>query len=219
MVEYQAIFFWLGGVLMESILDATLAVISINADKKVDLNTRIAVRGIVEDITLGHLSPLEYCQWMIDAGGSQLQVVDLESRLIDRMGLNPGVVQVIQEVPETFQKWLLLDYPTAWLEQCHDAEELAQHFPLDRRILASSLKAKQFGPEFYSAVPKQVEFQLSDCLLVDADSARAVSAIRQGLASLIYVYPEHLKHEFALQGIIQTDAEVLHPSSSERVDI
>ncbi len=219
MVEYQAIFFWLGGVLMESILDATLAAISIDADKKVDLRTRIEVRGWVEELSLGQLPPSDYCQRIIDSGPNPLQKEDLESRLIERMRLEPGVVQVIQEIPETYQQWLLIDYPNSWLEQFRDAEQLEEHFPGDRRIHATSLKANEFGPEFYSAVPEQAGFQLSECLIVDADSTRAIGAIRHGLASIIYVYPEHLKHEFALQGIIQTDTEVLHPSSSERVDI
>ena len=219
MIEYEAIFFWLGGVLTESILDATLAALSIDADKKVELNTRIEIRGWVAELTLGQLGPAAFCQQIIDAGSNHLQVGELESRLIDRMRLEPDVVQVIQEIPNTYQKWLLIDYPNAWVEQCRDVKGFAEYFPEDRRIVANSLKVEQFGPKFYSAVPEQVDLQMSDCLLVDADSARAIGAIRHGLASIIYVYPEHLKHELALQKIIQTDTEVLHPSSSERVDI
>jgi hypothetical protein len=135
------------------------------------------------------------------------------------MRLNPAVIQLIEEIPDSYQKWVIVDYPKTWIERAHHTGEITEQFPEDRRILASSLKAKHFGPEFFSAIASQAGLQLSDCLLVDADSARAVAAIRHGLASIIYVYPEHLKHELALQGIIQTDTEVLHPSSSERVEI
>jgi FMN phosphatase YigB (HAD superfamily) len=216
MVEFQVIFFWLGGVLTESVLDATL---SVAREGKPGLKERIQIRGLVEQFTLGLLSPAEYCRRVLEVFEDRTQVGMLEDALIGRISLNEPVIELAGEIPGRIQLWLVSDYPAAWIENSPHARELSIRFPAERRIFSSELGVGRTGPEFFQALADQLKRPMAECLLVDADPARAVSAIRNGLASIIYVYPEHLKHELALQGIIQTDVEVLHPSSSERVDI
>jgi hypothetical protein len=47
----------------------------------------------------------------------------------------------------------------------------------------------------------------------------AVEAVRHQLASIVYVYPQRLVHELALQKILLLDADVMHPTSSDRIAI
>jgi hypothetical protein len=58
---------------------------------------------------------------------------------------------------------------------------------------------------------------MQDCIIIDGDASRAVQSLKHGLASISYVYLQRLKLELALQEIWQTDADVMHPTSSERV--
>jgi hypothetical protein len=72
-------------------------------------------------------------------------------------------------------------------------------------------------PDIFYHLPQKAGRRMDDCIVIDANSARAVQSMKVGLASIIYVYPQRLKLELALQEIWRTDADVMHPTSSERV--
>jgi hypothetical protein len=54
---------------------------------------------------------------------------------------------------------------------------------------------------------------MDDCLVIDPDSARSVEAMKHGLATIIYVYPERLKHEAGFAGIRQTECQCSAPNA------
>ena len=74
-------------------------------------------------------------------------------------------------------------------------------------------------PNVFDYITLASGHSLDECVLIDSVSSRAVKAVRHGLSSIIYVYPDRLEHEFALRGMLETEEEILHPETSKRVDI
>jgi hypothetical protein len=106
-----------------------------------------------------------------------------------------------------------------WWQELAARWQIYPLFPETRTILISEMKLRRMVPDIFYHLPARAGRSADECLTVDALSARAVESMRHGLASIIYVYPERLKLELALQGILATEADVMHPASSQRVRI
>jgi len=106
-----------------------------------------------------------------------------------------------------------------WYAEVSKRLGLASLFPEGRIVLTSELKLPRMVPEVFYHLPACADRSMDECIAIDTLSGRAVESMRHGLASIIYVYPERLKLELALQGIYQTEADVMHPTSSERAKI
>jgi hypothetical protein len=74
-------------------------------------------------------------------------------------------------------------------------------------------------PDVFYRLPQGAARPMQDCIIIDGNAGRAVHSIRHGLASIFYVYLQRLKLELALQEILPTNADVMHPTSSERVKL
>ena len=143
----------------------------------------------------------------------------MEKRLLKTVCLREEVITIVREVPSKYDCRLISDFPVDWYRQISTQAGSGFPLPEDKVVYTSDLKMKRMVPDIFNALPARVDSTMAECLVVDAMSARAVEAVKSGFASIIYVYPERLKHEFALQQILTPENEVLHPHSSERVQI
>lgn len=131
--------------------------------------------------------------------------------------LNQPAIDLIAKIPQEYERWLVVDYPADWYRELSGRWGLQDIFPLRQTIYISGLKLTRLVPEIFYRLPSCASRRMDECLVIDPISKRAVAAMRHGMASIIYVYPDRLKHELALQGILPTDMDVMHPTSSERV--
>lgn len=219
MVTYKAIFFWLGGVLTDPIEEVTLDALAPKAVLKVSHATKLKLRQLAEQLSLGRISPSDYCQRALQMSKLKLDAGELEGRIIEKVALRPPVMDLLAAIPPTYERWLLSQYPMQWFSTFSRRMALSDHFPHERTMYISEIGLERIVPDLFSALPKIADCTVNECLMIDGMSARAVAAVRHGLASIIYIYPERLKHELALQGILKTASEVLHPHASERVNI
>lgn len=219
MKVYTAIYFWFGGVLTSTLPERTKEVLLPGSQGRQAVDFMIAVREPAKMLSLGKIKPMDYCQQAIGICGSNITAAELARQIKTPAVINQAVIDLITKVPETYTRWLVVEYPPDWFDGVAELADLESIFPKNQQIFTAQQKLPRMIPEIFYRLPSAAGLAMDDCLVVDPDTPRATAAMRHGLAAIIYVYPERLKHEFALQGIWQTDADVMHPTSSERVKI
>lgn len=217
-VEYTTIFYWLGGVLTEALDRLTGHVLSPELRGMEAVRLWQALRVHADALALGTIDSAAYCSKALEISDSSLTEKELEKYILDKLKPNPEVLSIIKTTVGKYDCRLIVDLPDTWLSR---ALPKNGQFPFqdDHMVYLSSLKIAEFIPELFHALPASVNRKKEDCLMVDGNSARAVEAVQTGLSSIIYVTPSRLKHELALQGIFVAENEVLHPHSSERVEL
>jgi len=216
---YNVIFCWLGGVLTDTVAELTVAQLVPQAGGHQALQTRQIIRRLAEELSLGRLALSGYCEQAIASCGARISPALLERGIVESASLCTPVAELIAEIPAVYERWLIVDYPPDWYEEITERLGTQSLFPEDRIVATSALNLSRMVPEIFYHLPGCAGRSMEECITIDALSARAVESMRHGLASIIYVYPERLKLELALQGIYATDADVMHPTSSERAKI
>ena len=219
MKSYRAILFWFGGVFTGSLAERTRAELAPGATGSAAVSVRKQLRSLSEQLALGRITPQDYCQGAVLACHSDLAATEVARRITASAEINAPVTGMVGKIAASHDCWLVVDYPASWYRELAERWKLASIFPENRILYSSDLKLLRMTPEIFYLLPQQVNQPMADCLVIDPDSARAVQAMRHGLATIIYVYPARLMHELALQEIWQTEENVMHPTASERVNL
>jgi hypothetical protein len=215
---YSDIFFWLGGVLTETIPELTRSALFPEADGHEAVRMQQKIRDLIMNLSLGKITSREFCERAIARCESSIPVSNLDRLIVDTASLKQPVADMVVEIPEAYERWLIVDFPIDWFRELANRLKIDSLFPFNRTIFTVELEIQRMVPEVFYHLPSRAGRAMDDCIVIDPVSARAVEAMKHGLAAIIFVYPERLKHELAMQGIWQTDANVLHPTSSERVN-
>jgi hypothetical protein len=216
---YSDIFFWLSGVLTESLPELNKAALFPEAGGHEAVRKQQLIRDLIEDLSLGKISSQEYCEQAIARCAAGMTSSNLEQLMLDLATLRQPVAEIVERIPEAHTRWLIVDFPVNWFKELADRLKIYSLFPENQIVFTAMFQMQRMVPDIFYFLPSKAGRAMKDCIVIDPISARAVEAMKHGLATIIYVYPERLKHEFAMQGIWQTDTEVIHPSSSERVNI
>jgi hypothetical protein len=214
---YSAVFFWFGGILTQTVTELTVAELLPDAKGHAALKIKGQIRGLAEELSIGKITLSVYCKQAIALCGSREAVSDLKHNITASAPLRYPIAELIGKIPDTYERWLVVEFPMEWYEELSARWKISSLFSENRIVITSQLELKRMVPDIFYLLPRIARRTIEECVIVDALSARAVEAIKHGLASIIYVYPERLKLELALQGIWPTDADVMHPTSSERV--
>jgi hypothetical protein len=180
---------------------------------------RQQLRALAEEAALGKLSPAAYCEASLAVCKSTMPASALEQELIAAAALRQPLAQLIQEIPATYERWLVVDYPQAWYEQLSDRAQIDALFGGNHLIFIEQLELLSLLPDVFYRLPQKATRPMSECIIIDGDANRAVQSMKHGLTSVFYVYVQRLKLELALQEIWQTNVDVMHPTSSERVKL
>jgi hypothetical protein len=214
---YDAVLFWLGGVLAPALPELTMAELRPGLKGHAFVHTRQQLRALAEEVALGKMSALDYCEGALATCQATSTASALEQKLIAAASLRQPLAKMISEIPNRYECWLVVDYPQAWYPQLADHAQIDALFPSNRLIFTGQLEMLRLVPDVFYRLPQKAARPMQDCIIIDGDAGRAVQSLQHGLASIFYIYLDRLKMELALQEIWQTDADVMHPTSSERV--
>jgi hypothetical protein len=208
----------LGGVLAPTLPELTMAELTPGLKGHDFVHLRQQLRFLAEDAALGKLSPAAYCEAAIAACHATANPVALEQKLLAAATLSQPLAKLISEIPNRYDRWLVVDYPQMWYWQLADRPQIDALFPNDHIIFADQLALLSLTPDIFYRLPQTAGHLMKECIIVDGDAGRAVQSHKHGLAAVFNVYLHQLKLGLALQEIWQTDADVMHPTASERVN-
>ena len=215
----DTILIWFGGVITELLAEITIQSLQSVQGVSGFFPQRDEIKNLADELSLGLRSPHSYCEQLIKTTNSHLDAKSLEDLILSKASLNNPVINLINSIPDNFEKWLISDYPESWFQVISSGEDCLADFSRDRVIFTSEGDLDEMVPMVFDFATRASGHSLDECILIDSVSSRAVESVRHGLSAIIYVYPDKLEHEFALRGILKTEQEILHPPTSIRVDI
>lgn len=215
MAKIQTIFFWLGGVITQTIPEVVARGLYCHPIEKVNIQARLHLRELVEDLYLGRMTGLSFCERAIEASGISFAAEELEAMIKDTVPLRASVLEVIKELPDTYQLWLISDYPPDWYGAIAERFGLSAYFPEDRLIFTSGCGLPRIVPNIFYYLVRQADQPMEACLMIDGRSARAVEAVKHGLPSAIFVDARRLKLDFILRRMLPPPPGFTYPGPSK----
>lgn len=202
MTEAQAILFWLSGVFTPSNSDVLFNAV-LKGDRSFNnLSTLIGFQELYDQLSLGLINDLEYCQTIYDETHLIIKPETITERILTSITPNKSIYEIINLLPENYQLWLIVDYPDTWFNKISERLEIHQSFPMERMIVLSKCGLSNISPDLFEYLPNHINLPIDRCLLVDNNTKRVLKAINYGLPSIIYVNAQRLKREFILRKLI-----------------
>lgn len=211
MREVSTVVFWLGGVIAGSIHEETMRALCPEAEPGSNSSLLHGLREQAEQLGVGRLSSQDYCRRALEiftASGSPEQ---LEAQIMASLRPRADVLKVIQSLPPGCRRWLASDYPAGWLRVLLVDHGLDAWFPANRVVELARLGLKKMVPGVFAGILRSVKQPKEAVMLVDADGARAVAAVRCGLSATVFVEPKRLLRDFALREIVPGDPKAIYP--------
>jgi hypothetical protein len=99
MKRYDAVMFWLGGVLVPMLPELTLGTVTPGLTGHRFVHHRQRLRALAEEVALGKSRPADYCQAALELCEINADVPALEKQLIEAVLLRPPLATMIAEIP------------------------------------------------------------------------------------------------------------------------
>lgn len=214
MGKISTIFFWLGGVITQTISEAAILGLYGQPLENINMKTRLCLQDLVQDLCSGQINGYVFCHKAIESSGITIAAEELEARIENTVTVRPSVLETIKDLPDTYQLWLISDYPPEWLKLIADRLDLYSCFQKNHLIITSDCHLTRMVPDIFYYMVRQANQPMDACLMVDGMSARAVHAIKHGLSSTIFVDAMRLKREFILRRMLPPPPGFTYPGPS-----
>lgn len=216
---YTNVLIWAGGVLAPTVTEVTAAILTPHLKGHDAIAIKQKYSAAANILALGQISSAEYCEKAIGVSKSSLTPLELERKILEKLVLDPSATEILAKIPPQYKIWRIVDLPEDWYSELRTRSKIDASLPESQTILTQNLGLTAIVPYIFYALPLAIHQSMADCITVDADYHRAMESMRHGLASIIYVYPDQVKVQLALQGIYPTGSDVMHPATGGRVKI
>ncbi len=211
MPTIEAVFFWLGGVLTETIPEAVARLLYQRPLAKLPIDDRLLMRQLVDSLYIGETSALSFLERMIEQSTISYHSQRLATEIQATTPLRDGVLAIVDALPATCDRWLLFDYPAEWSQVLGSRLGLATRFSADQILYLTRSGLHQLVPDVFYYLVRQAGKHLDNCLVIDSNSARAVQGIRHRLQSTIYVDVGRLRRDLVLRRLLPQPAGFVMP--------
>jgi len=213
MKKIHAVFVWLGGVITETVSEAASRQLYAQPAEKITIETRLQLRELAQELALGRLTGPSFCRQAIEATRSTLSAEDLAAGIQENVTARSSVLEMIKELPETYQRWLISDYPPKWFGSIAERLGLFSWFDENRLIITAAARLSRITPDIFYYLAHQTGQPLTACLMIDGVSARAVEAVKHGLDTAIFVDARRLRREFVLRRMLPPPPGFIFPGT------
>jgi hypothetical protein len=217
--KFQSILFWFDGLFTESIASVTLAALKpeLTGGEKIALRQKL--QALHKDLAIGKIDSETYCAQAADVAGVITSSNALVQSILDKSVLHQDFYDIYRQIAPEHDPKVIVDIPQVWFDQMISRWKVADLFPKDRLIFTGQFNLKRIYPDIFYFIPQAIGRRMDECLVVDPQQMRAVSAHKLGLASATYVYPRRMKIDLAIQGIWKTAEDVYHPKAGGRPNL
>ena len=196
--------FLLGGVLVPSVSQAALRVLSIEGEPP-GQEILLALHGLEAKLCTGRIDSEEFCQRVIQVTGRTLTTRELAQGVQSQIIAEADVLSLINELEKDYLLQLICDYPREWVLPALPDCGLAQFFPIDQIAFIAGYQAASPRKDLILALEEAGVLLPGKTLLVDSDPARTRNAVRMGIEATIYVSAWRLRRDLRLWGIMHNN--------------
>ncbi|MDD5371189.1 MAG: hypothetical protein PHQ40_19070 [Anaerolineaceae bacterium] len=199
MPDTRAIFFWMGGVLTQSIESLLRSALAACGRPETNPFSAPGFASNCERLALGQLDDLTFCQAVCEISGAKSSPAKFRETVIATFSPLPGVTQAVQRLPDTIQRWLIIDYPRSWFDQVCERLLIQPCFPPERLLFLQDSRLNRLAPDVFDFLAQRSKFRADQCLVVDSNSHRAVAALDHGFPAAIFAGSDRLVREFIMR--------------------
>ena len=202
MADNQALIFWLSGVFHPSLVEVISQVVVGMGCVNLNFSTQPDIIHLIDDFALGKINDSSFCREIVRNAGLEISPNELKEKIIESIVPNPGVIQTIQSLPESLQRWLIVDYPRSWFDKMAARLEIFPCFSQKRLVYLTQLGLRTMTPDVFDQVAQLAKVPKSSCLSIDQNQKRCIQTLRDGMQSVIFVNARNLEREFILRRFI-----------------
>lgn len=209
--KIQAVAFWLEGVLAPSLADLCAEVFFGRPIASVDVFVRLELRAAGEQLALGQIDAAGFCARAVEICASPMTPDECEAALRKALQPREDALAVVHDLPASVARWVLCGLPREWV----DAAALAPQIAPERWLFTCEMHLPHMTPDVFAAWTTAARLPMGACLMVDADTPRAVEAVRRGLHAAIYVDAKRLRREFVLRRMLPPPPGFVYPGPAD----
>src|SRR3990172_1079327 len=202
METIKAIFFWLGGVIIQPIPELVVRELYDQPIENIVIQNRLYLGELIQELYIGQIDGRSYCRMAVHRCQSALEAEDLETKITHRAALQPLILETVDTLPSSYQRWLISDYPAEWFRPIAERLDLFSCFQEERIVFTSSCRLTRLVPDIFYHIVHQSNQSIKDCMIIDSVTPRAIQAVRHGLSSTIFVDAKRLKRDFSLRKML-----------------
>jgi len=194
--------FMVGGVLVPRMMDVTLELL--HSSSEVDRHTKFDIHFLERDLSLGRITPEEYCRQAIKCTDSTDEPSYMMHAIPEQIRLVPGMKALVDELAEKCMTCLVSDYPRLWLKRIWENTGLSSLLTDDRTLILAEANIPDTYPELFQIVMHTFETRPGSALWIDYSSPRTSWAIRQGIDAIVFVDEGRLRRELEMRTLLTT---------------
>lgn len=212
--KIEAVGFWLEGVLAPSLTDLCARMLLGKPTPSVDVHMRIGLRTAAEQLALGQIDSGDFCRRAAHICGSDISPAGCESALRSVLHLREDVLAILHELPRTVTRWLLCGLPQEWVADALRSRLMDEVAP-ENMYFTVQTPLSRLTPDLFTAWTSDTGLPAGACMMVDAETPRAVEAVRHGLHAAIYVDAKRLRREFVLRRMLPPPPGFVFPGPAD----
>jgi hypothetical protein len=213
MGETRAIFFWLSGTFTQPLPALFAQALNEGCGRPVNPLALVGFAAQVEELATGKIAGLSFCQTLSESAGSKVSPEALCDRILEGVIPNLGAVEATRLLPESLERWLVVDLPVDWFERIAGRLGLKACFAPERTVYLPASQLPRLIPDVFYRLGFLAQLSLQDCLLIDASARRAVQALKHGLSTELYVDNRRLERMFVMRKFIDRPQPVHKPAT------
>jgi len=202
MQAIKTIFFWMGGVIIQPIPELFVRELYDQSIEHIAFQNRLYLRELVQELYIGQIDGRAYCRMTVQQCQIDFDVEVLETRVIQRAALQPSILETLDSLPSSYQRWLISDYPLEWFRPIAERLDIHSRFPEDRILFTSTCGLTRLVPDIFYQIVHRSNQSVKDCMIIDSETPRAIQAVRHELSSTIFVDAKRLKKDFVLRKML-----------------
>jgi hypothetical protein len=198
----STVFCWVGGVITPSISETVIEVLRRNHPDRVDFGKRALIYAQTQEFIFGKIDFPIFCRKVNEIIQGSHPANEVESAILDSIQVRLPVIEVLCELPPVHRIWLISDFPPEWFTRIANEIGPILSIPSDRVVFVRDAKLVRLIPDLYDYLVRTANEDISDCMMISADSKLTVEAIRHGLSSEVFVDARRLRKEFKLRKML-----------------
>jgi FMN phosphatase YigB (HAD superfamily) len=198
----NAIFCWLGGVIVSTIPDIVAQCMHTQTGLSLDFWKRAKIQDLSQDLMLGQLNSLSFCERVVLESETSLKAMDLEHAILELAAPRLPVLEVLAELPSAYPIWLVADYPPDWFTQISREYNAYSFINADRLIFTADCQLTRLIPDVFYLLARKANLEMNACMMVTGNSTLSVEAVKHGLTTEIFIDAFRLRRSFVLRKML-----------------
>jgi hypothetical protein len=175
---------------------------AIRTEPNLDFWKRSNFQDISQDLILGRLDGLSFCERIVIESETSLKAEDLEDAILRLAVPRRPVMEVLAELSSTYPIWLVSDYPPDWYASISKEFDPYPFIDENRLIFTAACQLNRLIPDLYYLLVQKVNQEMNACMMVTGTSSHSVEAVKHGLTTEIFIDAFRLRRSFVLRKML-----------------